>query len=199
MVNTQAVMKLLNQMKRRIQLTVDRAIVTTVNNTLKRQNLQLTVLQGEDVDSVERFIDYGLISYPPDGSEAIVACPGGNRNSMVAISVDDKATRHKDGEPGDSGLYHLEGHLFILTKEGVFNLSGKRFNLHLDTEVVITTPSLVINADDTTINGNLKVTGEVDAPNVKASKSLKVGDIDVGTHTHKDAEDRPTSPPTPSA
>ncbi|MGY3571973.1 phage baseplate assembly protein V [Vibrio paucivorans] len=200
MVTLQALQKILAPIKRRIQLVFDRAIVTTVNNSLKRQNLQLTALQDENVNDVERFIDYGLISYPPDGSEALVASPGGNRNAMVALSVDDKDSRPTGGEQGDSGLYHLEGHLFILTKEGTFNQLGKRFNLTLDTEVVITTPKLTINADDTVFNGNVKVNGDAEADTMKAgqmsaTQSLTVDDLDVGGHIHLDAEDRPTDPP----
>lgn len=197
MVNMPTIQKLLNPIRRRIQLMFDRALVTTVNNSLKRQNLQLTVLNDEQVNDVERFIDYGVISYPPDGSEALIACPGGNRSAMVAVVVDDKSTRPTGGEQGDSGLYHLEGHQFLLTKDGTFNLSGKQFNINLEQEIVITVPSVRIVADETTIDGKLTVTDSIDAPNINASESLKVKTIDVEAHTHLDAENRPTKAPTP--
>lgn len=197
MVGMQIIQKLLNPIRRKVQLMIDRAVVTTVDNSLKRQNLQLTVLHDERVNNIERFIDYGLISYPPNGSEALVVCPGGNRSAMVATSVDDKSTRPTGGTQGDSGLYHLEGHSFLLTQDGTINLSGKRFNITLDTELVITVPSVRIVADETTIDGKLVVTDSIEAANISASDSLKVGDIDVGTHTHLDAENRPTKAPTP--
>ncbi|EGU31083.1 phage baseplate assembly protein V [Vibrio scophthalmi] len=193
--------KLLTPVKRRMQLMVDRAIVTTVNNSLTRQNLQLIALEGETPNNVERFVNYGSISYPPDGSEAIVVCPGANRDAMVAVAVDHKTTRPQGGEQGDSGLYHLEGHLFILTKDGLFNLSGKKLNLTLETEVVITTPKHTINADETIFNGKVVVNGGMESQSLKsgdinATKTLKVASVDVGKHSHLDAEDRPTKAPT---
>lgn len=69
---------------------IGRAVVTLVNDSLKMQNLQVTSLDDGPLDEVERPLQYGQISVPLAGSEAIMVSLGGDTDSAVALVVDDR-------------------------------------------------------------------------------------------------------------
>lgn len=173
MVSIKDVQRLMAPLRRRIQLLADRAILTLVNDALQRQNLQLKVLAGETHDDVERFQNYGHTSVPPAGAEAIVLGVGGNRSGLVAVVVDHKGSRPHDLEPGDSMLYHQEGHHLILTKNGEATLRVKRVNLIATEELHIISPS-------TTCQGDFHATGAI-----SSDTDVKAGSISLKTHDHE--------------
>ena len=158
------VQRLLSPIYRQIRLMFDRAIVTMVNDSLQRQNLQIKALADESPDGVERFQNYGLTSYPPVGSEAIVASVGGRRAGLVAIAVEDKSVRPKDGISGDVCLYHLEGHNFLLTKDGKAILTVKEVTLNASEKLTIICP-------DNEIQGPLKVSGPISCNDTISAKN----------------------------
>lgn len=117
------------ELGRRLRLMVDRALVRIVTDSLGRQNLQVQSLADETNDDVERFQNYGFTSVPPAGSEAIVVAVGGRRGGLVAIAVEDKGSRPRGGEEGDVILYHQEGHVIVLKKNGLAEIRVKKINL----------------------------------------------------------------------
>lgn len=117
------------ELGRRMRLMVDRALVRIVTDSLGRQNLQVQSLADETNDDVERFQNYGFTSVPPAGSEAIVVAVGGRRGGLVAIAVEDKGSRPRGGEEGDVILYHQEGHVIVLKKNGLAEIRVKKINL----------------------------------------------------------------------
>ena len=119
----------LAELGRRMRLMVDRALVRIVTDSLGRQNLQVQSLADETNDDVERFQNYGFTSVPPAGSEAIVVAVGGRRGGLVAIAVEDKGSRPRGGEEGDVILYHQEGHVIVLKKNGLAEIRVKKINL----------------------------------------------------------------------
>lgn len=183
MVTIRDVQKLLAPLQRRLRLIADRAIVTLVNDTLQRQNLQLKVLADEGADDVERFQNYGHSSVPPAGAEAIVLGVGGARAGMVAIVVEDKAVRPKDLEAGDNCLYHLEGHRIILRKDGLLEVEAK-------TVIINASEKLTIMSPDTEIQGPLHVTGEI-----TSDTDVKTGTTSLKGHKHNESGGGQTSPP----
>lgn len=62
-----ALQRLLAPVMRGIRLLFGRGILTGVNDGLKAQNVQLTALDGETFDEVERPQQYGHISVPLPG------------------------------------------------------------------------------------------------------------------------------------
>lgn len=90
MVTERFVQKLLAPIRRRINGAITRAVVSGVVEGLQRQNLQLKMHADESVDDIERFQNYGCSSFPPVGSEAILAAIGGNLGNLVAVAVEDK-------------------------------------------------------------------------------------------------------------
>lgn len=162
---------------RRVRLMVDRAVVRIVTDSLGRQNLQIQSLADETNDDVERFQNYGFSSVPPAGSEAIVVAVGGRRGGLVAIAVEDKGARPRDGDEGDVFLYHQEGHIIRLKKDGVIEITGKTVNLIGEEEIGI-------------IGKQINVTGPVtftDDINVKDKSFLQ--------HIHRDGDNENTTEP----
>lgn len=167
-----------NQLKRKIQLLVSRGVVNIVTDSFKQQNLQVNLLAGETADDVERFQNYGHTSVPPAGSEAIVLSVGGKRQHLVAVVVDSKGTRLKDLKSGDSALYHLEGHYFILTNAQLAQLICKNFRVGADEMILFETPQTHFVGNVDIINGNSSATG------TSTASDHVSGDISFLNHVH---------------
>ncbi|GKX57608.1 Mu-like prophage FluMu protein gp45 [Leminorella grimontii] len=173
-----------NSLKRRMQLLVSRAVVNVINDSLKTQNLQISMLADDDADDVERFQNYGHSSVPPAGSEAIVLSVGGMRQQLVAVVVDNKGTRLNAGKPGDSALYHMEGHYFLLTEEGEVRLKCKRY--------IIEAEEVVIDAPETRMTGHATILGGSNTTGTSEAADHISAGISGKDHTHRE-HDGPTT------
>lgn len=182
--------RLLDPIMRRVRLIISRAKVTGINDGMKAQNIQVTVLNGETLDNVERLTEYGLISVPTAGAEAVIGFINAVRDHPVALVIADRRTRVNGLKPGDSGLYHAEGHTILLTENGEIVITGKKlrmeiedgmeancktFVLNASESASITSPDIALNGELTmhaadgesdgqaTLNGNLTITGTSEA------------------------------------
>jgi len=206
--------KLLAPIRRRITGMLTRAVVSGIVEDLQRQNLQVKMHADESADNIERFQNYGMSSYPPEGAEAIVAALGGALSGLVAIAVEDKKVRPK-GESGDVFLYHLEGHKIRLTKDGKIILTAQDVIFEIANTFTISTTDVIFNASgsftiispETLIQGPLHVTGDISTDSritavngitsnsVITGSDLSANNISYLGHIHKDAENRPTTAP----
>lgn len=106
--------RMLRELRQRMDTAITRAVIERVNDTLKTQRLQLTLLEGEVVDDVEHMQPYGLSFVPPDGAEALALAVGGMRGHTVAVCAQHPDERPKNGKPRTGGLYSKgEWRLFI--------------------------------------------------------------------------------------
>lgn len=165
------------ELGRRLRLMVDRALVRIVTDSLGRQNLQVQSLADETNDDVERFQNYGFSSVPPPGSEAIVVAVGGRRGGMVAIAVEDKGSRPRGGEEGDVILYHQEGHVIVLKKNGLAEIRVKKINLIAEESCDI-------------IGKQINITGPT-----SFSEDIRVQGKSFLDHIHKDGDGENTTKP----
>lgn len=165
--------KALAPLKRRISQMLVRALVTSVNEEVKRQTLQVKVRADESADDIERFQNYGVSSNPPLNSEAILAALGGNLSQLVAIAVENKDYRPK-GEMGDVFLYHMDGHRIQLGANGSINITANRVNLTATDEFNIVSPAIHFKGV-THFEGDTGFTGETNFNN--AVTILQTGDI----------------------
>lgn len=214
MVSERYIERLLAPIKRRITGMLTRAVVSGIVEDLQRQNLQVKMHADESADNVERFQNYGMSSFPPTGAEAIVAALGGSLSGLVAIAVEDKKCRPQ-GEIGDVFLYHLEGHKIRLTKDGKIILTAtdvifeitNTFSIAATDVIFDVSNSFTIISPETFIQGPLHVTGGIStdlgiyavgsiiSDSIVYGSDLSAGGITYLGHTHKDAEDRPVTPP----
>jgi phage baseplate assembly protein V len=166
------------QLQRKIKLLVSRAVVNIVTDSLKQQNMQINLLDGETADDVERFQNYGHTSVPPAGSEAIVLSVGGKRQHLVAVVVDNKSSRLKDLKSGDSALYHTNGHYLLLTEEQLVNLVCKKLHAKADKKILFETPQTQFTGNVDILGGNSKSSGTSTAADHIS------GDISFLNHVH---------------
>jgi hypothetical protein len=77
----------------RVQMMVGRAVLSTVKDDTKLQELQVELLEDEVHDGVEHFTPYGFTAHPRKGAEAIMLAVGGLRSHGLVISVADRRYR----------------------------------------------------------------------------------------------------------
>jgi phage gp45-like len=106
-------MNLLDQLNRfiaplrqRVLSLIARAVVleATEDGTLRR--LMLGILQDEITEGVDHFQEYGFISRPLRGCEALVLHLGGDRGFGFVVATDDPRYRPLGLEPGDVVIYN---------------------------------------------------------------------------------------------
>ena len=97
--------RLLAPLRRRVMLMIGRGVVRLVDDTHRRQRVQVEALSGEILDDVERWQQYGFTSHPPVGSEAVVLALGGMRQHSAAVVVEDAPRRLYSRNEGSVSLY----------------------------------------------------------------------------------------------
>lgn len=103
---------------RRIMHMVSRAKLTMVSDAEGLQRLQVSVLDGETRDNVERFQQYGFSSHPQAGAEVLMLSLGGSRDHPVIIAVDDRRTRPGGAAAGETEVYNDVGVSILLKADG---------------------------------------------------------------------------------
>ena len=103
----------------RVRGMVSRAVVGLVNDVLKMQGVQITLLADQVADDVEHFQHYGFTSVPLPGAEGIALAVGGNTGHTVLINVDDRRYRLTGLAGGEVALYDDLGHQVRLTRTGI--------------------------------------------------------------------------------
>jgi phage baseplate assembly protein V len=92
-------------LQQRLRLLISRGAVKLVNDALKCQGLQVSLLSDEVRDDVERFQEYGYTSVPFTDAEALFLSVGGNRSLGVVICVNDRRHRPLSLNEGDVCLF----------------------------------------------------------------------------------------------
>lgn len=201
--------RILEPLKKRIQLIIGRAIVTLVTNTSsnKTQRVQLAVMMNEIISDVERLQEYGFESYPwsmqidetskkfkgtdANGNaepEAIVLFPNGDRSRAMVIKVSDRYYRPKTMAQGEVSVYSWEdkksgGHHLLLKNGQIIEMYGKNLNIVASEDVSITCVNATI-----TCSGNLtaQVTGDITG-NAGGNVGISAGgnvDVTAGGHAN---------------
>lgn len=158
----------LDPIMRRVRLIIGRGKITGVSDGNAMQNVQATVLAGETIDNIERLTDYGLISVPLTGAEAVIGFINAVRDHPVALVVADRRTRPRGLKAGDSGLYHNEGHTILLTENGEIVITGKTLRMEIEGDISANCKRFAVNASESAsltsaainLNGPLAMHGQ---------------------------------------
>jgi len=108
--------RFLDPIRNRIRIMIGRAILSLVNDSNGIQLLQVDLMKDETKDGVERIQNYGFTSHPKQGAEAVVVFPSGNRDTGIAVAVDDSRYRIKNLPEGGVALYDHDGNYVKLTE-----------------------------------------------------------------------------------
>lgn len=103
----------------RVRGMIRRSVIGLVNDAMKLQSVQVTLMAGQTPDDVEHFQHYGLTSVPHKGAEGIGLGIGGSTGHTVVICVDDRRYRLTGLEAGEVALYDDLGHKVHLTRDGI--------------------------------------------------------------------------------
>lgn len=125
---------------RRIMHMVSRGKLAMVSDSEGIQRLQVSVLDGETRDNVERFQQYGFSSHPQPGAEVVMLSLGGSRDHPVIIAVDDRRTRPGNAAAGETEIYNDAGVTILLKADSTVLLKAP-------TGVRMETPKLEVTGD----------------------------------------------------
>ena len=200
MVTERFIEKLLAPIRRRIVGSISRAVVSDINDSLARQNLQVRIHYDESMDNIERFQNYGFNSVPPKGAEAIPVAIAGNLADLVVLAIEDKDLRPKDGDDLDVNVYHAEGHNLTLTKNGKIVISAIDVIFEASNSFTIISPETLIQGPLHVTGGistdlGIFATGGITSSSIVGGSDLTANSISYLGHFHKDAENRNTTPP----
>ncbi len=144
---TTTLSKLIAPLKRRVMLMVGRAVLCAVNDDTKMQRLQVSLLEGELCDQVERLQQYGFTSHPHPGAECAVVFIGGNRDHGLVIAVDDKRYRLKSLKRGEVALYTDEGDKIHLKRNRTIEIETKCLVIKAAEKVRMETPLVEVSGE----------------------------------------------------
>lgn len=148
-----AIQKLTGPLQRRVRLMVGRAVIKLVSDAAKVQGLQVSLLEGEVRDGVERFQQYGFSSVPLAGCEAVMVCVGGNRDHGIVIATEDRRYRVVGLPGGAVAIYTHEdqqagGHKIVLKEGRLIDVDCDILTVNATTKAVFNTPLLQVNDGD---------------------------------------------------
>lgn len=142
---------------------VGRGIIKLVNDAGGIQKVQITGLESELLDNLDRLQEYGLTSNPPVDSECIFIALNGQRNRSVIIGTEDKRYRLKGLENGEVALYDDLGTKIHLKRDNQIQIKAT-------TKVQIDSPAVQITHTDgqgsdclLQVDGNIVATGNISA------------------------------------
>lgn len=116
----------LRRLRSRLSAIVARSVVNLVNDTMKTQRLQLTILSDELEDDVEHMQPYGLSFVPPAGSEAIALAVRGDRDHTIALCVQNPDERPQGNQPRTGGLYTNGAWRFFIDDQGNVHVGAQQ-------------------------------------------------------------------------
>ena len=101
--------RLLKNIQSRVLLMVGRGVLKAVSDNANAQLCQVSLLDGELKNNVERVQDYGMTSVPPEGALAPVLFVGGDGSHGLIIGAEDRKIRIKGLKSGEVAIYTDEG------------------------------------------------------------------------------------------
>jgi phage baseplate assembly protein V len=120
------VMGIIGRLRSRLDSVVARAVISRVNDALKTQRVQITILDGEVEDDVEHLQPYGLSFTPPADSEVLALAVAGDRSHTVAICASSPGTRPTGNtEPQTGGLYSKSEWRIYVDADGVVHVGAQ--------------------------------------------------------------------------
>lgn len=176
---------------RRLRLLVSRGVLKLVDDSLKLQSVQVSLL-GDQPAYAERFQQYGYTSHPHPGAEAIVAAVGGARAHLVALSVDDRRYRPKNMKAGEVCLYTDEGDEIRFKRGRVIGVTaGAKLDVTAPVVNVVAATSVTFDTPILTVTGDIKANGQI----TDATSSMQAMRDTYNGHNHPGDSGGSTSKP----
>ncbi len=173
--------RMLAPLRGRIYNMVARAVLHMVANAPGIQAVQIELQEGEVRSNAEHFFDFGFSSTPLPGAEAIAVFPGGSRDHVLVVKIDDRRYRFK-ANAGGSALYDANGSVVHMKNDGTVEVIAA-------TRVDITCPLV-------RMTGDLEVEGDITDRYLTDNTSNHSLRQTYNVHTHPENDNGgPTSAP----
>lgn len=141
MINARALKDFVNSMIRplrnRVYTMITRGIIETANDSGSMQFVKVTLLAGETREDIERIQNFGFSSNPPTSSECVAVAIGGNRDHLIILGDNDRASRIKNLLKGESVQYNSNGNKIHLKNDGEAEMLVDKISITNDTGEVI--------------------------------------------------------------
>ncbi|WP_334130161.1 phage baseplate assembly protein V [Sneathiella sp.] len=146
--------ELLRPVKSRLANILARGYVTLVDDRLKTQGLQISLMHGEPAEAVEHFQPYGFTYKPHPGAEVLAVFVSGDRGHGIALGVGDKRYRIRPLVDGEVAIYTDEDgnegkHRIHLKRGRVISIKCDVLNIDADTAININSHSITLTAEGT--------------------------------------------------
>ena len=139
---------------------VSRAVLNVVDDDGNMQRVQISLLEDEVIDDVERFQDYGFTSAPEEGAEAAVVFVGADRSHPIVVVADDRRVRKKGLKPGEVAVYHKNGDFIHLKNGNEIEVKTNTFNVNCTTATIAAESEVMLDSPLVTLTGRQQTTGE---------------------------------------
>lgn len=139
---------------------VARAVLNVVDDEGNMQRVQISLLEDEVIDDVERFQDYGFTSVPEEGAEATVVFVGADRSHPIVVVADDRRVRKKGLNPGEVAVYHKNGDFIHLKNEKEIEIKTTTFKVNCTTATIAAESEVKLDSPLVTLTGRQQTTGE---------------------------------------
>lgn len=139
---------------------VARAVLNVVDDEGNMQLVQISLLEDEVIDDVERFQDYGFTSVPEEGAEATVVFVGADRSHPIVVVADDRRVRKKGLKPGEVAVYHKNGDFIYLKNEKEIEIKTTTFKVNCTTATIAAESEVKLDSPLVTLTGRQQTTGE---------------------------------------
>jgi phage baseplate assembly protein V len=98
------------------RLMIGRGILRLVEDAKAIQTAQVDLNADETQDGVEIWHQYGIACNPPDESECLTFCVGGQRDNVIAMCPNDTRYRPRNLSKNNVGLYNDKGLCLVLNQ-----------------------------------------------------------------------------------
>ena len=187
----------------RLRVLVGRGRITGVDDARAAQVLQVKLGADETKDGTPRAAEYGFVSMPPLGTDAIVIFIGGERTNGVVIATNNQTFRMRNLANGEVAIHddkgrfvllgaagiHVQGNDSPITAETTSDVTvtaggdltaqaGGRVNVASDVSIKLAAPTIIVQASQLLelLAPNIAVAGE--AVGVQGAMSI-TGETDI--------------------
>ena len=157
MPSDRAVSRALNRVMDACRNLISRGVVTRTDDAPKMQTLQITLLEDEVQDGVERFQQYGLTSRPLEGAEAVCFFVGADRSHPVVLAVDDRRFRFTTLKPGEVCLYTDEGDSILFGRDRHITISTMHLSATIEDATINAASRVMVNTPETEFSGHVTI------------------------------------------
>jgi len=131
-----------NPILNRLANLISRVVLSRVDDSKKMQAVQLTALDGETRENVERVQNYGFTSVPLAGAEGVAVFVGGYRDHGLVVAMDDRRYRPTGLQAGEVALYSSGGTKVLLKANGDVEITPASGSVKVIGDVLAGTISL---------------------------------------------------------